>query len=107
MLAPAAPRWPSVRPGRGHYESYYLRAVDPLRPRGVWLRYTVSVPPGGRSSGRLWFALFDREAAGPRALRAGVDDVLTGNGDLLRLGASAFADGEAHGTLEAADGVAR
>jgi hypothetical protein len=36
-----------------------------------------------------------------------MDDVLTGDGDLLRLGSSAFANGAAHGTVEAAEGTAR
>ena len=37
-----AARWPGVPAGRGHYESWYLRALDPKAPRGVWIRYTVT-----------------------------------------------------------------
>src|SRR4051812_34942119 len=107
MLAPFLPRWPSVRSGRGHYESYYVRAVDPARPRGLWIRYTVSVPPGGRPSGRLWCALFDRSRPGPRGLRTAGDDVGTDDAGLVGIGASTFADGAAEGALEAADGSAR
>jgi hypothetical protein len=61
LADPAAARWPAVRPGRGHYESYYVRAVDPARPRGVWIRYTVSAAPGGPTNGQLWFTFFDRD----------------------------------------------
>jgi hypothetical protein len=53
MLDPAAPRWPHVRPGRGHYESFYLRAAHPTQPRGLWIRYTVTVPPRGTPTGQL------------------------------------------------------
>ena len=90
MLEPAAPRWPDVRPGRGHYESYYLRAVDPARPRGVWIRYTVHAAPGGRPSGQLWFTFFDRDAPRPRAVRVDVDEPTTGDGTWIRLGEACF-----------------
>lgn len=87
---PAAARWPAVRPGRGHYESYYLRAVDPARPRGVWIRYTVTTAAGGRPSGQLWFTLFDRDAPRPRAVRIDVAEPTTGGGNWIRLGDSTF-----------------
>ena len=59
---PTAARWTAVGAHRGHYESFYLRAVDPVRPRGVWIRYTVEVRPGARPTGQLWFTWFDRAA---------------------------------------------
>jgi hypothetical protein len=34
-------RFPDLAPGRGHYESFFLRAVDPVRPRAMWIRHTV------------------------------------------------------------------
>lgn len=91
MTAPdAAPRWPDVRPGRGHYESYYLRAVHPTQPRGVWIRYTVLTPPGGRPTGQLWFTLFDRAAGAPRRVRVDAGGPTTGEGAWIRLGDSTF-----------------
>ncbi|MGB8096410.1 MAG: hypothetical protein WCF17_04585 [Terracidiphilus sp.] len=33
--------FPGADLGRGMYESFYLRAVAPDEPVGVWLRYTV------------------------------------------------------------------
>jgi hypothetical protein len=90
MLEPAAPRWPHVRPGRGHYESYYLRAVDPVRPRGVWIRYTVNVAPGGRPTGQLWFTFFDRDAPHPRAVRIDLDEPTTTGESWIRLGKAGF-----------------
>ncbi len=79
-----------MRPGRGHYESYYLRALDPSRPRGVWIRYTVLVTPEGRSSGQLWCTLFDREAGAPRAVRMDLAEPQAGEGAWIRLGAAVF-----------------
>jgi hypothetical protein len=90
MLAPAAPRWPHLPAGRGHYESYYLRAVHPARPLGVWIRYTVTVPPGGAPEGRLWCTLFDRTRPGPVAVRVAGGAPVTGEGAWIRLGDSSF-----------------
>ena len=55
-------RFPHVRPDRGHYESFYLRAVDPARPRGVWIRYTTHQRPGRPPTGSLWFTYFEADA---------------------------------------------
>ncbi|MGZ6838754.1 MAG: hypothetical protein ACXVGE_23095 [Blastococcus sp.] len=87
---PVAARWPGVRPGRGHYESYYLRAVHPTEPRGVWLRYTVTIAPHGRPEGQLWFTLFDRETPRPRAVRVDAGEATSGDGAWIRLGRSSF-----------------
>src|SRR4051794_8832534 len=87
---PTSARWPQVPGGRGHYESYYLRAVDPLRPRGVWIRYTVEVRPGERPSSQLWFTWFDRDAPGPRAVRVQGGEPDTGADAWIRMGAHVF-----------------
>jgi hypothetical protein len=89
---PAAPRWQTVPPGRGHYESYYLRAVHPTRPRGVWIRYTVSVAPGGQPGGELWFTFFDRDAPRPRAVRMAAGEPTTDGGAWIRLDGSTFGE---------------
>jgi hypothetical protein len=90
LADPVAARWPDIRPGRGHYESYYLRAVDPVNPRGVWIRYTVSTPPGGRPDGQLWCTFFDRSAPAPRAVRVDAGEAATGDGAWIRLGENTF-----------------
>lgn len=56
------PRFPF--PGGG-YESIYLRAVDPDRRRGLWLRHTVHQAPGGEPVGSVWAVAFGEGA--PRA----------------------------------------
>jgi hypothetical protein len=83
-------RWPDVAATRGHYESYYLRAVDPARPRGVWIRYTVEVRPGGRPTSQLWFTWFDREAPVPRAVRVSAGEPTTGADTWIRMDANVF-----------------
>ncbi len=41
-----------ARAQRGMYESFYLRAVSPDEPVGVWIRHTVHKRPGARRAAR-------------------------------------------------------
>jgi len=43
----------------GMYESFYLRAVAPDAPQGVWIRHTVAKDPGRRARGSVWCTVFD------------------------------------------------
>jgi hypothetical protein len=90
LAEPAAARWPNVAAGRGHYESYYLRAVDPTGTRGIWIRYTVSVAPDGPPSGQLWFTFFDRSAPAPRAVRVDAGQATTRQDAWIGLGDCTF-----------------
>lgn len=49
------------RPGKGHYESWFLRANAPDAARAFWIRYTLFVPENSRrpSLGELWAIWFD------------------------------------------------
>ena len=58
-------RFPDVPPSRGHYESYYLRAVDPASPRALWLRHTVHKAPDGPVTGAIWLTVFDATEGRP------------------------------------------
>jgi hypothetical protein len=49
----------------GMYESFYLRAVAPDEPLGVWIRHTVHKRPGQAARGSLWCTLFDAERGSP------------------------------------------
>jgi hypothetical protein len=102
VLSADAPRWPQERPDRGLYESFFLRAFDPTRPRAVWIRYTLVRPPGGGPTGQLWFTLFDRSAPEPRAVRVDAGQPATGDGAWIRLGESVFGLGRVHGSAGAA-----
>jgi hypothetical protein len=59
---------------KGRYESRYLRAVDPVRPRGAWIRYTSHQRPGGRPTGALWCTVWDVEAGPPYAVKQSRDE---------------------------------
>jgi hypothetical protein len=47
------------------YESFYLRAVSPVEPLGLWIRYTVHKRPGHPPRGSLWCTFFDGPGTRP------------------------------------------
>jgi hypothetical protein len=53
----------------GRYESHYLRAVDPARPRGAWIRRTTHQRPGESPTGALWCTVWDVEPGPPYAVK--------------------------------------
>src|SRR2546426_6072765 len=57
--------FPTVPVRAGMYESFYLRAVSPDEPLGVWIRHTVHKPPGKSPSGSVWCTVFDGRAGAP------------------------------------------
>ena len=94
----SAPRFASVAPQKGHYESYYLRAADPAGGRSAWIRHTVFKRPGGPPTGALWCTLF--EAGRPtRAVKQSLPNPRAG--DWLTLGDSHFGPRGARGHAEA------
>jgi hypothetical protein len=56
-------------PAPGRYESFYLRAVDPARSRGAWIRHTTFRAPDGPPSSALWCTVFDATAGAPWAVK--------------------------------------
>jgi hypothetical protein len=57
--------FPSSPLEKGMYESFYLRAVSPEEPVGVWFRYTVHKRPGQAPRGSLWCTVFDAATGSP------------------------------------------
>jgi hypothetical protein len=57
--------FPRVAQRAGLYESFYLRAVSPTEPLGLWVRYTVHKRPGRSPRGSLWLTVFDGADARP------------------------------------------
>ena len=91
-------RFPAVAPGRGHYESFFIRTFHPSEPLGVWIRYTVLKRPGQQPRGSLWFTLFDARADGPSAQKVTFDPGAVTPDDYISIDAAgAFHDGEASG----------
>ena len=56
------PRMPITAAG---YESFYLRAVSPSEPLGVWIRYTVHKRSGEPPLGSVWCTVFDAARGRP------------------------------------------
>jgi hypothetical protein len=54
----------------GRYESWYLRAVDPREPRGVWIRHTTLQRGGGPPVRSLWCTVWDAGAGAPITVKA-------------------------------------
>lgn len=87
------PQFPSFALADGGYESFYMRAVDPERPRSVWLRHTVHKSPGHGAVGSIWATIFDAERPAPEAFKLSVEGPESGE-RWIRIGESAFgADG--------------
>lgn len=59
------PIFPKAKLDAGMYESFYLRAVSPEEPVGVWIRYTVHKRPGQAPQGSIWCTVFDAGRGAP------------------------------------------
>ncbi len=57
--------YPQARLRAGMYESFYLRAVSPEEPVGVWIRHTVHKAPGREPRGSVWCTVFDAARGRP------------------------------------------
>ena len=90
-------RFTGVPPDRGHYESFYLRAVDPARPRSVWIRYTTHQRPGRPPTGSLWCTYFDAEADAPYAVKQTLAAPAEAPGGWIAIGESTFGPAHARG----------
>ena len=96
-----AARFPHVAPGKGHYESFYLRAVDPERPRGAWIRHTTHQRPGREPTGSVWCTYSDAEAGPPYAVKQTLPGPVADPGGWIAIGDSAFGPRGARGRAEA------
>lgn len=62
---PVVPIFTKAKMDAGMYESFYLRAVSPQEPVGVWIRYTVHKRPGQAGQGSIWCTAFDARRGAP------------------------------------------
>ncbi|MBV9091337.1 MAG: hypothetical protein JO044_15775 [Mycobacteriaceae bacterium] len=53
-----------------YYESRYIRANHPGRPKALWLRETLLLPRATAGSADVWVMVFDPNGAGNRAVKA-------------------------------------
>lgn len=84
MIDPAAARYLAVNAGRGHYESWYIKAGEPGGSRALWIRYTVHKRPSAEPEASVWMTLFDRSAGRPFAVKqTAAPGELESGGELL------------------------
>jgi len=95
-------RFPEVAAKAGHYESFYIKAVQPEGGKGVWIRHTVHKRPGAEPNGSIWFCLFDREAEGPRATKVTVPaaQLEAPAGEWIRVADAVIGPGRAEGSVD-------
>jgi hypothetical protein len=94
LVSPA--RFPEVRRGAGHYESYYLKTCHPHGGLGAWIRYTVHKRPDAPPKGFVWFTLFDR-GRGVAASKVQLDRPRAGQDHYIAMGGCRFAPGHVTG----------
>ena len=71
------------------YESFYLRAVSPREPVGVWIRHTVHKPPGRAATGSVWCTVFDASRGAPFMHKSSFEDLRVPAGGWIDIGGRA------------------
>jgi hypothetical protein len=80
----------------GMYESFYLRAVAPDQPVGVWIRHTVHKRRGHRARGSVWCTVFDASRGRPLMHKLTSDELKVPEGGWIAVGEDS-GDGETRG----------
>ncbi|MGA2455239.1 MAG: hypothetical protein ABSG93_17140 [Solirubrobacteraceae bacterium] len=84
------------------YESFYLRAVSPEEPVGIWIRHTISKPAGREPTGAVWCTVFDARRGRPFMHKHSGQQPSTPAGSWIALGESEIGPGHAQGSCGAA-----
>lgn len=96
----AAPRFPHAQRDDGLYESYFVKAIHPDKPRAFWMRHTVHKRPGHEPIGSVWLTLFDASAKEPvRATKENFPAAQLDPDGYVRIGESHLRPGRATGRL--------
>ena len=90
--------FPSASERAGMYESFYLRAVSPDEPLGVWIRYTVHKRPGEPARGSLWCTVFDARRGKPFQHKLTSEDLGVPAGGWISIGEATLGPEQAQGT---------
>jgi hypothetical protein len=94
---PTRAMFAKAQPGAGMYESFYLRAVSPTEPVGVWIRYTVHKRPGSAPKGSLWCTIFDARRGRPFQHKLTTEDLRVPNDGWIAVGDSVMGPAQAEG----------
>jgi hypothetical protein len=89
--------FPAAPMGAGMYESFFLRAVSPQEPVGVWIRHTVHKPPGEQARGSVWCTVFDGRLGSPYMHKCSGGELRAPEGGWLAVGDSLIEHGRAQG----------
>ncbi len=94
-------RFPGLKPGSGHYESFFLRAARPAGGEGVWIRYTIDRAPGADAVASLWLTWFDAAAGPPLAAKAAYpqDRLAFPDGGYISIADASLTPGRATGSM--------
>jgi hypothetical protein len=90
--------FPGVPVRKGMYESFYLRAVAPDRPLGLWIRHTVHKPPRRPPRGSLWCTVFDGTRGGPYMHKLSGNRLWVPDGGWIAVGDAHIGPGVAQGS---------
>jgi hypothetical protein len=95
-------RFPRVVAKAGHYESFYIKACRPGGGQGIWIRHTVHKRPGAEPTASIWFVLFDRDAAAPRATKVTLPatQLSVPRHGWIHIGDAEIGPGRAEGSIE-------
>jgi hypothetical protein len=99
---PTSAVFPKARARAGMYESFYLRAVSPEEPVGVWIRHTVHKPRSERPTGSVWCTVFDARRGRPFMHRLTSDEPSVPAGGWIEVGGARMTPAEAEGSCGAA-----
>ncbi len=80
--------FPHASERAGMYESFYLRAVSPHEPIGVWIRYTVHKPSGAPPRGSLWCTVFDARLGRPFQHKLTTEELGVPEGGWISIGSA-------------------
>jgi hypothetical protein len=90
--------FPRARARAGMYESFYLRAVSPEEPVGIWIRHTVHKAPGRAPRGSVWCTVFDARRGRPYMNKLSTDELRVPAGGWIAVGDSAMGAAHADGS---------
>jgi hypothetical protein len=94
---PVAAVFPSASAKEGMYESFYLRAVSPAQPLGIWIRCTVSKPPDRPARGSVWCTVFDARGGAPFMHKLTAEDLSVPEGGWIAVGETHLGPGVSEG----------
>jgi hypothetical protein len=99
---PVAAVFPTASMQAGMYESFYLRAVSPVQPVGVWIRCTVHKRPGQAPRGSVWCTVFDATAGAPFMHKITTEELSVPAGGWIAVGETRLGPRIAEGVCGAA-----